>query len=263
MIADRREFVNAVFKEIIDVLNKHNVRTWIDQGTLLGCYRDGKFIDHDLDIDFAMLMNDIPQLFSALLDFQKLGYITRVHCSDITIIKNEFPVTFAVYQLMPDEFYFHIDYPSTTLSQLNINYWRCRWRYTLEILHDAIAYNGYQTRRCDYENQAYELTRRSDTMQKIAKFILTNAWRVLGGRYFGYHTPRKYFDSLSSLNVLRKTVLIPSNAEEYLAFKYGSDWRTPKRNWHIWTDDGAIITHEQIKQKYRSWHTLVEYKNWM
>ena len=110
VIGNRRNFVNFVFNEVMDVLEKHRVRTWIDQGTLLGAYRDGKFIGYDSDIDFGILMKDTSPLFSALLDLQKLGYVTRIHCSDVTIIKEDFPMTFVVYQPMPDDYYFHIQF---------------------------------------------------------------------------------------------------------------------------------------------------------
>ena len=47
------DLVNKL-KAGIQVLNEAGIKNWwIDCGTLLGCYRNGKFIPHDIDIDFA------------------------------------------------------------------------------------------------------------------------------------------------------------------------------------------------------------------
>ena len=233
MIDDRRKLVNFLFNEVMDVIEKHHVKTWVDQGSLLGTYRDGKFIDYDSDIDFGIFMKDTLPLFSALLDLQKLGYVTRIHVSDVVIIKEDFPMTFVVYQPMPDDHYFHIDYHCTTLSQLNIPYWRCRWRYTLEQIHDSVTYDKYQTRLCPLEHKAHQRTQDSPLMKKTIQFICTNLWRALGGQYWGYHVPKKFYDKLETLTILNHEVTIPSHTEEYLAFRYGSDWRTPKKDWNI------------------------------
>ena len=37
-----------------DIFNSANIEYWIDQGTLLGAYRNGKFIARDSDIDIAI-----------------------------------------------------------------------------------------------------------------------------------------------------------------------------------------------------------------
>lgn len=34
---------------------------------------------------------------------------------------------------------------------------------------------------------------------------------------------------------------IPSPVEEYLTYRYGEDWKTPKKDWRFYRDDGAII----------------------
>ena len=37
-----------------DILNSAKIEYWIDQGTLLGAYRNGKFIARDSDADIAI-----------------------------------------------------------------------------------------------------------------------------------------------------------------------------------------------------------------
>lgn len=49
------------------IMNEANIKYWVDFGTLLGIYRDGKFIDHDFDIDLGMYEKDYNKDVEELL----------------------------------------------------------------------------------------------------------------------------------------------------------------------------------------------------
>ena len=49
------------------IMDEANVKYWVDFGTLLGIYRDGKFIEHDFDIDLGMYAKDYNKDIEALL----------------------------------------------------------------------------------------------------------------------------------------------------------------------------------------------------
>ena len=50
-----------------DILNSAKIEYWIDQGTLLGAYRHGKFITRDSDIDIAIKNEEQFDSLSELL----------------------------------------------------------------------------------------------------------------------------------------------------------------------------------------------------
>lgn len=49
-----------------------------------------------------------------------------------------------------------------------------------------------------------------------------------------------YYHDFCEIFFLSTNVIVPANPEEYLSAKYGHDWRTPKKQWVYWRDDGAL-----------------------
>ncbi|MBQ0612474.1 LicD family protein, partial [Proteus mirabilis] len=63
--------VNAL-KHIHSICEKHNIKYWLDSGTLLGAVRNNKFISWDDDIDICMLREDFNKfLVIALSELDK------------------------------------------------------------------------------------------------------------------------------------------------------------------------------------------------
>ena len=58
--------------EITGILDKHKCKHWIQNGTLLGFYRSGDFISHDLDTDISVMFNTFTP--SCLRDLISSGY---------------------------------------------------------------------------------------------------------------------------------------------------------------------------------------------
>jgi len=50
----------------------------------------------------------------------------------------------------------------------------------------------------------------------------------------------KYFILLSRIRLYTMEFRVPAKTEEYLAYRYGEDWRVPKSDWTTNRDDGAI-----------------------
>ena len=57
-----------LFKIIKDILDKNQIEYWIDQGTLLGAYRNGQIIPIDNDCDFAICKIEDYKKVKGLLD---------------------------------------------------------------------------------------------------------------------------------------------------------------------------------------------------
>ncbi len=63
--------IEELLSVLSDILNSAKIEYWIDQGTLLGAYRHGKFIERDSDTDIAIRNEDhfeaLPELLKSKL----------------------------------------------------------------------------------------------------------------------------------------------------------------------------------------------------
>ena len=55
-VSDRIEEVK-ILRELCDILDVYGQKYWLDSGTLLGAFREGKILGHDADIDICCLVN--------------------------------------------------------------------------------------------------------------------------------------------------------------------------------------------------------------
>ena len=54
-----------------------------------------------------------------------------------------------------------------------------------------------------------------------------------------YHR-KVFFDQPEFIEFYGKDIPVPANPEDFIAVKYGQDWRTPKKEWNVALDDGSI-----------------------
>jgi len=56
--------------------------------------------------------------------------------------------------------------------------------------------------------------------------------------------PEHYFNSFKNIELYGMKLKVPKEAEGYLAYKYGPNWRTPQK-YVYWEDDGSIVKKER------------------
>lgn len=54
------------------------------------------------------------------------------------------------------------------------------------------------------------------------------------------YAPSSFFEDLVKVNFMGFDFSIPKRFEDYLAYRYGSDWKKPIKTWDSHRDDGAI-----------------------
>jgi hypothetical protein len=179
-------------KKQIDLCKKHDVKGFLDYGSLLGIYRDGKLIANDNDTDIGILGETVTKEF--LEDVAKEFEVWRP--TNIQTLINKMFNEKDDYHQIP---YVGIGYLLSNGKKASV---KSKSGKKVTVPGDFFFYYPYT------ENK------------RITRWP---GWEV-------QLTPAKYFDKLSSIKYDGYTFPIPSSTDEYLEYIYGEDWGTPKSN---------------------------------
>ena len=73
-INDFQNEMLEILNYIVDLCEKHNLKVFLDGGTLLGCYRDNKIIPWDDDVDISLIKSDYLKLIKILKEDNNDNY---------------------------------------------------------------------------------------------------------------------------------------------------------------------------------------------
>lgn len=192
---------------ITNLLNQNNINYWLDSGTLLGLYREGKILDHDKDIDISIWNSEeytIVQISKYLLD----NYTLRV--------LNYYGYNFK-YKFTPKD--------KTRLLTIDFNLFIQKKDYAL-CPQPIIRRNIISSIIWRFYNKKYE---------KLQKVIFDTPFFKLLFKMYTWKVPAKYF-----IDTIKKgNFVYPIETENYLELRYGN-WRFPQNNWSFVNDDKGL-----------------------
>src|SRR5690625_4960248 len=194
--------------EIVGFLQERQIDFWIDQGTLLGIVRDDALLPWDKDIDISVWEEEFSKVVELRPELEEMGYYFELHeYKDCLFLSRE------------DGYFIEIG------------------RYHIE---------GEQAVR---KNNGPRINPSERFVKRILNLLphrLNCRLRDLGRRWHPvdtviFRTPLHYFSEFRSISFRGLRFDVPAKTEEYLAFKYGPDWRTPIREWDFSKQDGSVI----------------------
>lgn len=240
-----------VLKEVKEVLDAHDVEFWLNFGALLGAIREGKFIEHDDDIEI--------NAWSHKIDEEKMREVCKDLCQRgfsayystltdyITIWKDNFNVSFSMYTLRGDKAERpHEHIWETVVSKhlyllSEIFAIRRVGRVNNEVVRDLKSIFKYLS--VSFTGILPEFIRR-----RIAIFLRSLS-RLTGGEYGKTRIPARFYQNLGDLKFYDMIFKAPSETEEYLECIYGSDWKIPLKNWKFYHDENRANVGIEIVDK--------------
>jgi len=205
-------------KYIVELFRINNINFWVDSGTLLGLYRDGKIMDHDEDIDISMWSEEENKLRNIIITLKDMGYKLRILNYNNYNFKYKF-------------------IPSHSKNSLIIDVNIFIRNKELSLCPQPVHKNGFFIKLF---LKPYLLIFRS--FFKMVRFeSFPNNW------FFHMYTWTIPTDFFSALSMLPYTdIPTPAKVEDYLEFRYGN-WEIQQKNWSFVKDD-VSLKHTDIKE---------------
>ncbi len=244
------EAVNAL-RQVKIVLDKYSFEYWLDCGTLLGAVRDAAIIPWDLDIDlFTWPMNLSDNVKRSIAkELSDKGFQVNIFkdCVNIQDMKQKVLIDIHSYRLSEDKAIWPRFVPTNLIGKF-------LWYFS----HKLSAPYGYYEVDISAKPFLISIVKRilvrisrelpSSLRMRLAK-IVTLAFENICTKDVSLVIPAEYFKDLSTMNFYGMEFRVPAKAEEYLAFRFGKNWRIPKGDWETSRDDGAVVENGWRKRK--------------
>jgi len=214
-----------------NLLDKFKIFSWIDEGTLLGIYRQKAIIPGDKDFDFSVNFKDMKKILLMCNELESLGFHVKY--------QKYLPYVEDLIQIYPqydsEMNGFHVDlniYYFCDSSAIRRDPHYPVGRINTIILKFANLFSYLSTKKGNFSYFNKILFNISRLAYSLYVRVGASIWQSI---------PEKFFSSWEECEFLNKKFKIPSNTEKYLTYRYGENWSQPCNNWS-WkeSEDKAI-----------------------
>jgi len=231
---EEKKAVEALEK-IKKILDKNNIDYWLDEGTILGAVREKKLIEWDHDIDLATWFTNLSKIKPLFDEFDTTGIQTCFfeEKKHIDLLGNGFKIDINLY---------HIDEEKAT-----------RMWYEQNKIGDFLDYFIWitQIKKAELKTSNIPLVitkifvKISNILPKSIRYnIARSLFRIyekIGAKHIPMGVPSYFFTDLKDIKFYGMNFKVPKKTEEYLEYRYGKDWKIPKRDYVYTRDDQSII----------------------
>jgi hypothetical protein len=251
---------------LTEFFDDRGIPYFVDSGTLLGIVRDGGILASDRDLDIGLFKDGAQQLIAARESLRERGIFLR--CS--VYRGNVYSLSIGWRRRRNLVLHAHV----YTRSSAGI------WWHPQVIKHfkwpgiaGAILAARRDGKRLANAGNSSSASDRAEpphlrnwsakiwsrvafpsfplyTLSKLAMQAMGRVDRsVWAGAFpgralyssFTWIVPARFFDELDESEWRGQTLRVPSNCEQYLARRYGEDWKTSNADWVFFLDDHSIF----------------------
>lgn len=231
-----------------EIMNNRKVDFWLEAGTLLGAVRENRFLTWEHDLDFGAWANDMTlQIKNEIaLELKKRGWNVGIDSHHINVMSK----SHSRGRIWGDiNFYqkqgFQAIKPAR-VAKNNLGQILMRLILLLQAPYHFMVKEGKPRSKYIIGLLLFRFiqvlpTRFCEVIANIINLIYIR-W---GSRDASWVVPIEYFQTLKEITFYGKSFKIPSDVECYLAYRYGEDWRIPRKGWKTEEHDGAVLKKEK------------------
>lgn len=232
----------SVLRKVKETLDEHNVEYWLDCGTLLGVERDGKLIAWDHDIDLftwpSQFSNRIKRQLAKELSDKDVQVNILKDTINIQNKRSKVIVDIHSYRLYGNKVIWPRFRPVNLLGRVLQSLTFALWA---PYFHN-VEFGKKPYLKNFIKSSTVKISRSLPYFLRIVfAEIARTCHENIGSKDFSLVIPAEYFRNLTTKNFYGMEFKVPIAREEYLAFRFGEDWRVPKEDWVTTRDDGAVV----------------------
>ena len=205
-----------------EFFNSNNISYWLEAGTALSAYRDGKVFSWDHDIDIGIWRNDVPSIERIRSFFKSKGFEV--------IFQKNFPFLDNIIQLRTSSSNKNLFDVDIYLYSRKDNFAYMRWLQKPEGILGPFKQRLIFILRnlSNPKNKKWEGLSRlfpKKIIRIVFKFYLVI--HIKTSKCIFHRFPENFFSDLRKINFYGLKINIPKQTEEFLSFRYGEDWAIP------------------------------------
>ena len=230
-------------KQISELFNNHDIEYWLDFGTLLGAVRDGKIIEWDSDIDLSVWYKDYLKVGSVCLKLKDIGFNVYFNTkSEIAISKNLCRITINFYESLDNKAVKDFSSPKNFLGkfvQLITNHLNS---VLVVSDHSDVKSESKIIKIISKISMKTPNKIKTNFVQNMLKKVIYFFDKKISSSYIYSEVPIHFFNDFKTIKFYGMEFKVPAKTEKYLEFRYGKDWRIPRKDYIFQTDDCTIKT---------------------
>ncbi|MHA1372428.1 MAG: LicD family protein [Promethearchaeota archaeon] len=240
---NEKEWVRSL-SEVKEILDRGNIKYWLDEGTLLGAVRDSKFIFNDTDIDFGMVSNEAKKVIKKITEIEKRGYKVCVTDSSIYLSRDVVKIGIGFYRIENDKAWILFLKKNPKMNFI-LKYF--------DRIADRAHYRDFHRGLPALEMLLYKLMPKS--LDYVVRKILFGICHIFGQRDYAMVLPKSTIEKFKIITFYGMQFAIPDLPQEYLRLIYGENWKIPNPDWK-WSDVKAI-DYSFFKNEERADYSLI------
>lgn len=228
-----------LLRQVKDVLGEHGIEFWLDCGTLLGAVREGRFLSWEHDIDLGAWREKVPETMkiSVSKTLRDRGFKVWIAENHMNIKKGDDLWTdINFYRLSNDK--------AIKPTLIDKNLLGTFLSFGLPTLwapyHVGFSQIKHPVKRFIMKTLVNISRTMPSLLRKRLAQIASIVYEKVGSRDVSWVVPSRYFSDLSTMRFYGMEFKVPAETEGYLAYRYGEDWHTPRRDWITSKNDGAV-----------------------
>jgi len=232
---DSKEKGIEALGKIKEILDRHSIEYWLDEGTLLGAVREKKLIEWDHDIDLSIWYKDLSKITPLFDEIRRTGLevIFFEWKKHIKLLGEGYEIDINLYHLK-DKNATRIWHVNNQLGRI-LDYFI--WTIYLKNPRSRKLFAPFFITK----NLVKISNKWPDWMNKKNLKLLLKIYEKKGCKFFQVAMPSHYFTELTTLEFYKMNFKVPKKTEEYLEYRYGKNWRIPKKDYVWYKDDQSVI----------------------